>query len=148
MSRLFITSILTLVLVSSVAVAGTDPILARQELMESTRDAAKVIGGMLKEEQPFDAEAAMAALKTWKKTATEAGDLFPEGSDTGHDTEAKATIWTDRAGFESKMANFNTQVDAAIAANPGSLEALKAAAGPVFNACKECHEGYRVEKEE
>jgi cytochrome c556 len=90
----------------------------------------------------------MAALKTWKKTATEAGDLFPEGSDTGHDTEAKATIWTDRAGFESKMAKFNTRVDAAIAANPDSLEALKAAAGPVFDACKNCHEGYRVEKED
>jgi cytochrome c556 len=148
MSRLFITTFLTLVLVSSVAVAGTDPILARQELMESTRDAAKVIGGMLKEEQPFDAEAAMAALKTWKKTATTAGDLFPEGSESGHDTEAKATIWTDRAGFEEKLTNFGTSVDAAIAANPGSLEALKAAAGPVFDACKNCHEGYRVEKED
>lgn len=148
MSRLFIVSVLTLVFVSSMAVAGFDPILARQELMESTRDAAKVIGGMLKEEQPFDAEAAMAALKTWKKTATTAGDLFPEGSDTGHDTEAQATIWTDRAGFEEKLANFGTSVDAAIAANPGSLEALKAAAGPVFDACKNCHEGYRVEKED
>jgi cytochrome c556 len=148
MSRLFITTVLTLVLVSSVAVAETDPILARQELMESTRDAAKVIGGMLKEEQPFDAEAAMAALETWKKTATTAGDLFPEGSESGHDTEAKATIWTDRAGFESRLADFSTQVDAAIAANPDNLEALKAAAGPVFNACKNCHEGYRVEKED
>lgn len=134
--------------VVSVAVAGSDPILERQDLMEQTRDAAKVIGGMLREEQPFDAEAAMAALQAWKKTATTAGDLFPEGSETGHDTEAKATIWTDRAGFDAKLADFNARVDEAIAANPDSLEALNAAAGPVFKACKACHEGYRVEKED
>jgi cytochrome c556 len=134
--------------VVSVAVAGSDPILERQDLMEQTRDAAKVIGGMLREEQPFDAEAAMAALQAWKKTATTAGDLFPEGSETGHDTEAKATIWTDRAGFDAKLGDFNARVDEAIAANPDSLEALNAAAGPVFKACKACHEGYRVEKED
>ena len=133
--------------VAGAAVAETDPILARQELMENTRDAAKVIGGMLKEQTPFDAAAAMAAFNTWKKTATEAGDLFPEGSDSGHDTEAKANIWTDRADFDAKLADFGTQVDAAIAANPDSLEALKAAAGPVFNSCKACHEKYRLEKE-
>jgi cytochrome c556 len=139
---------LPLLLISSVVFAGDDPILARQHSMEETRDAAKVIGGMLKGEQPFDAQAAMAAFEVWKKTAKEAGDLFPEGSETGHETEAKATIWSDRDGFDEKMAGFATQVDAAIAANPDSLEALKGAAGPVFKACKACHEGYRVEKED
>ena len=74
--------------------------------------------------------------------------MFPEGSESGHDTEAKATIWTDRDGFNEKLANFGTRVDAAIAANPDSVETLKGAAGPVFQACKSCHEGYRVEKED
>lgn len=148
MSRVLVSIILSTVFVASVAIAGSDPIKARQHLMEETRDGAKVIGGMLKGEKPFDAEAAMAALNTWKTTATEAGDLFPEGSETGHDTEAKSTIWSDREGFDEKMAIFNTQVDAAIAANPDSLDALKAAAGPVFKACKGCHDGYRVEKED
>ena len=148
MSRIFVSILLSSVFITGAALAGSDPIKARQHLMEDTRDAAKVVGGMLKGEKPFDADAAMAALKTWKKTATEAGDLFPEGSESGHDTEAKATIWTDRDGFNAKMENFNTQVDAAIAANPDSLDALKAAAGPVFKACKACHEGYRVEEED
>ena len=142
-----VAAVLISIFVTTAAVAGSDPIKARQHLMEETRDAAKVIGGMLKEEQPFDAQAAMAAFETWKKTATAAGDLFPEGSDVGHDTEAKATIWTDRAGFDAKMSDFATQVDAAIAANPDSLEALGAAANPVFKSCKACHEGYRVEKD-
>lgn len=148
MPRIFVSIILSTLFISSVAFAGSDPIAERQELMEDTRDAAKAIGGMLKEQRPFDAKVAMAALETWKKTATEAGELFPEGSETGHDTEAKSSIWSDRDGFNEKMANFDTQVDAAIAANPDSLDALKAAAGPVFKACKACHDGYRVEKED
>ena len=146
MSRIIFSTILLGLFISSVVFAGSDPILKRQQLMEDTRDAAKVIGGMLKQEKPFDADAAMQAFKVWKKTAAEAGDLFPEGSGTGHDTEAKVTIWSDRDGFNEKLADFNTAVDAAIAANPDSLEALNAAAGPVFKTCKGCHEGYRVEK--
>jgi cytochrome c556 len=147
MLRILESIILSSLFLAGVAVAGSDPIKTRQHLMEDTRDAAKVIGGMLKQEQAFDAEAAMAAFKVWKKTALEAGDLFPEGSETGHETEAKASIWTDRDGFNQKMADFNTQVDAAIAASPDSLDALKGAAGPVFKTCKACHEGYSVDKE-
>ena len=147
MSRIFVSTILSSVFIATVAFAGSDPIKERQHLMEETRDAAKLVGGMLKGKTEFDAEAAMAALKTWKNTATKAGDLFPEGSETGHDTEAKSTIWSDRAGFDEKMADFNTAVDVAIAAKPDSLEALKPVAGPIFNTCKGCHDGYRVEKD-
>ena len=145
MSRILISTILLALFISSVALAGSDPILKRQQLMEDTKDAAQVIGGMLKKKQKFDAEAAMEAFKVWQTTASEAGDLFPDGSGTGHNTEAKVTIWTDRDGFNEKMADFSTTVDAAIAAKPDSLEALSAAAGPVFKTCKGCHEGYRVE---
>jgi cytochrome c556 len=148
MSRILVSIILPGLFIASAALAGSDPILARHHLMEDTRDAAKVIGGMLKEKQAFDAEAAMTAFMVWKKTANEAGDLFPEGSEAGHDTEAKATIWTDRDGFNEKLADFGVQVEAAITASPDSLKALKAAAGPVFKTCKACHEGYRVEKED
>lgn len=147
MIRLTASLILSTFIISSVAFAGPDPIESRQDLMENNGDAAKVIGGMLKQKTAFDAEAAMEALKVWQKTAMEAGDLFPEGSGIGHDTEAKITIWTDRAGFDKEMADFGSAVDAAIAAKPDSLEALDAAAGPVFKTCKGCHEDYRVEKE-
>lgn len=148
MSRFFVFSILSVCFISSSALAGGDPIEKRQQLMEETRDAAKVIGSMLKEKEPFDADAAMNSLKVWEKTAAIAGDLFPEGSETGHDTEAKAEIWTDRDGFNERMADFGAKVDAAIAANPASLEDLGKVAGPIFKSCKACHEGYRVEKEE
>lgn len=134
-------------LLASVAIAGSDPILERQGLMEDTKDAAKVIGDMLRKNEDFSAHKAMKALEVWQKTANEAGNLFPDGSDVGHDTEAKATVWTDRAGFDLKMIEFGKKVDAAIAAKPASLEELKKVAGPVFETCKGCHEGYRVDKD-
>ena len=117
----------------------------RHELMEDSKKAAKPIGAMLKGEKTFDAAEAMESFHTWKEVAGNFGDLFPEGSESGHDTEAKPTIWTDREGFNKELLAFSEAVDGAIAANPQSLEELKAAAGPVFKTCKSCHEGYRVE---
>jgi cytochrome c556 len=125
--------------------AGDSPQEQRHELMEDVGGAAKAVGEMLKEERPFDAAVAMESLQTWAEAAAVFGDLFPEGSESGYDTEAKATIWTDRAGFDASLAEFAEAVDAAIAAEPQDLEALNAAAGPAFKKCKACHEDYRVE---
>ena len=127
------------------ALAGDSPQEQRHELMEDVGGAAKTIGKMLEGESPFDAAAAMEAMKTWKAAAASFGDLFPEGSETGYDTEAKETIWSDREGFDAALAAWAEAVGAAIAANPQDLQALQSAAGPVFKKCKACHEEYRVE---
>jgi len=140
--------IIPTVFFSAVVLAQLSPQEQRHELMEGVGDAAKPVGAMLKGEQPFDAAIVMQSLQTFDKAAAEVGALFPEGTETGHDTEAKSTIWTDRAGFEANLKAWSDAVDAAIAAAPQDLDALNAAAGPVFKECKSCHEGYRVEKEE
>ena len=127
--------------------AGDSPQEQRHELMEESKNAAKPIGGMLKGEVDFNAETAMASFKSWAEIAGKFGELFPEGTETGYDTEAKKEIWTDRAGFDAELKKFSDAANAAVAANPQSIEELKAAAGPVFKTCKGCHEGYRVEKE-
>ncbi|MGK2924824.1 MAG: c-type cytochrome, partial [Lysobacterales bacterium] len=127
------------------ALAGDTPQEQRHELMEGVGDGAKTIGKMLEGEQAFDAAAAMQALQTWEHAAGVYGEMFPEGSETGHDTEARATIWSDRAGFDAALQAWGEAVDAAIAADPQDLESLQAAAGPVFKKCKACHEDYRVE---
>jgi cytochrome c556 len=130
---------------SAVALAGESPQEQRHELMEDVGGGAKTIGAMLEGERPFDAAAAMEALQTWNHAAGVFGDLFPEGSETGYDTEARPTIWSDRAGFDAALQDWSEAVDAAVAADPQSLEELQAAAGPVFKKCKACHEDYRVE---
>lgn len=133
------------VFLASVSMAGESPQEQRHELMEDVGGGAKTIGAMLEGEKPFDAAAAIEALQTWSYASGIFGDLFPEGSDTGFDTEAKASIWTDRAGFEAALEDWKVAVDQALAANPQTLDELRAAAGPVFKKCKACHEDYRVE---
>ena len=92
------------VLAIQVAVAAEAPQEQRHELMEDVGGGAKTIGKMLEGETAFDAAAAMEALQTWAAAAEQFGGLFPEGSESGYDTEAKATIWSDREGFEAASA--------------------------------------------
>ena len=129
------------------ALAAESPQEQRHELMEGVGDGAKAIGKMLEGEEPFDAAAATSALQTWDHAAGVVGDLFPEGSESGYDTRAKPNIWSDRVGFDAALQAWSEAVDAAIAADPQDLESLEAAAGPVFQKCKACHEDYRAEEE-
>lgn len=143
----FFVVVSTLVFTLQLATAAESPQEQRHELMEDNGGAAKTIGKMLEGEAPFDAAAAMEAMQTWRQVAGQFGDLFPDGSETGYDTEAKATIWSDRDGFNEALAAWSEAVDAALAADPQDLEALEAAAGPVFKKCRACHEEYRVKDE-
>ena len=127
--------------------AGDDPIHERHELMEGVGDAAKPIGQMLKGEREFDAAVVMASFETFDEASARFGELFPPGSETGQDTEAAPAIWEDRAGFEEALAAWAEAVDAAIAANPQTLDETKPVAGEIFNTCKGCHDDYRIEDE-
>jgi len=142
-----ILTVTTALLAMQVAIAAASPQEQRHELMEGVGKAAKTIGGMLQGETAFDAAAAISALQTWDKASGTFGELFPAGSESGYDTEAKANIWTDREGFNAALNDWAEAVDAAVAANPQDLESLNAAAGGVFKKCKACHEEYRVEKD-
>lgn len=145
--KLPVLAVLAALLPLGLARAGESPQEQRHELMEGVGDGAKAIGGMLEGERPFDAAAAMSALQTWDHAAGVVGDLFPEGTESGYDTRAKPNIWSDRAGFDAALQAWSEAVDAAIAADPQDLASLEAAAGPVFQECKACHEDYRAEEE-
>jgi len=127
--------------------AGDDPVHERHELMEGVGDAAKPIGQMLKGERDFDAGVVMASFETFDEASAKFGGLFPPGSETGEGTEAAPAIWEDRDGFEQALASWADAVDAAIAAQPQTLEATKPVAGEIFKACKGCHDNYRIEDE-
>lgn len=130
---------------SDTAVDVDDPRHERHELMENVGKAAKPVGKMLKGEAEYDAAVVMASLQTWHDVSTRFGDLFPEGSNTGMDTEAAPAIWEDRAGFEEALGKWRAAVLAAQAAAPATLDAAKSTVGPVFQACKGCHDTYRIE---
>ena len=138
-----------LVLLSAAAVAEEDPILQRQELMEGMKDnGLKPMVGMARGEAEFDAATVAAGIEIMQDVAANVGDLFPEGSDTGHDTEALPAIWTDRAGFDKALENFTAATDRAAAAPPQSVDELKAMLDDLLKTCKGCHDDYRVEHED
>ena len=132
---------------TSIAVASDSPQHQRHELMEGVGDAAKVVGGMLRGQTEYDAAAVMESLQTWDDASAKFGDLFPAGSETGEGTEAAPAIWEDRDGFNAALKDWADAVDAAIGAAPATLEDGKPVLGPIFQACKGCHDNYRIEDE-
>lgn len=120
-------------------VAQTDPIAARKELMKQNSTHTKIVGGMVKGAQPFDAKAVNAAFTQWADTAAKLPKAFPDSS-KGGDTRALPKIWTDRAGFDAEIAAFAS----AAKARPKDIEELKTAFGAIGKSCGSCHEGYRA----
>ena len=70
--------------------------------------------------------------------------MFPDGTQTGRNTKAKAEIWTDHAGFEKAAANFYAEAEKleklAEADDKAGFAAQFKATGA---ACGACHRQYR-----
>ena len=130
------------------AVAEDDPRHERHELMEGVKDAAKPLGQMARGEVEFDADVLMASLQVFHDASGRFGDLFPPGTETGMDTEAAPAIWEDREGFDQALVDWRTAVEKAMDAAPATLEDAGPVVGPIFDNCKNCHDTYRIEKEE
>lgn len=145
-SRRLATALAAAALLSSVSVAAADPIETRQALMSANGAAAKAAGEMAKGNIDFNTDVAALALATFAAVSLSFREFFPEGSETGHDTRAKAAIWEDRAGFMEANEAFAEDAAAAVAAKPADLDAFKAAFGSVAENCKACHEKYRAPK--
>ena len=117
----------------------------RKALMEDVGAAAKPVGLMLRGERDYDWSVAEESLKTWQDVGDKFGELFPEGSESGSGTEAAPAIWEDREGFDAALTEWNEATSSAIAAAPATLDDARPVLGAVFNTCKNCHDGYRIE---
>jgi len=135
--------VLAIACLAPLVIAADDPAEERHERMEKVGDAAGPVGGMLKGELEFDAAVALASFVTMQQQVDGIGALFPEGSYVAGEDRATQAVWTNRADFDQKMSDFSAALDAAVAANPQDLEALKPVAQNVFKNCKACHEDYR-----
>ena len=143
MKRSFVMLAATLALAAA-AGAADDVATERSELMQGVRDAAKPVGAMLKGESEFNAGTLQASLDVFAGAGEKLGGLVPPGSDGG---EAAPAIWEDPEGFAAAIQEWRDATAAAIEADPQSLDAAKPVVGPVFMACKNCHDGYRIEKD-
>ena len=136
-----------LILFSLNATAGESPQAKRQALMKDVRESAKVIGGMLRGQSEYDSAAVTEALTVFEKASGHFGELFPDGSETGEETEAAPAIWEDREGFDGALAKWAEATGAALAALPDTLHEAKPVLGSVMQNCKGCHDDYRIEKD-
>ena len=128
----------------SLALAGSafagDVTADRQTVMKNVGAATGMGAKMLKGEIEFSAAAANLVLRTMNTAALGYGHLFPEGSESGNDTEASPAIWSDRAGFDAAVAKFVSDTSA----NVSDMDSFKAAFGAATANCGACHKAYRV----
>jgi cytochrome c556 len=103
------------------------------------------VGAMVQGRVPFDAAAAQSNIEIATMMSKLPFTAFGPGTDIG-DTRAKPNVWTDNAKFvaaatkmQDEMAKLN------VAAKSGNLDQIKAAFGPVGQACKACHDDFRKE---
>ena len=130
---------------STVALGDTDVIKTRQASMKAIGGAMGSLVKMAKGEVAYDAAAAKAAVATIAAKAEGFDTLFPAGSDKG-ETEAKATIWSDTAGFKAALGKLQAAAKANADGVGTGLDGVKAALGGLGGACKGCHDTYREKK--
>lgn len=71
-------------------------------------------------------------------------ELFPEGTERGHNTRARPAVWSDRAGFEKAAANLTEAARRmANAAATDNRTGFAKANLETVAACSTCHMAYR-----
>ncbi len=101
------------------------------------------VGAMAQGKVPFDAKAAAENAEIATLMSKLPYTAFGEGTDKG-ETRAKPEIWKESDKFRAaatKMQEEMAKLNAA--AKTGNLDQIKAAFGPVGQACKACHDEYR-----
>jgi cytochrome c556 len=106
------------------------------------------IGNVLKGSAPYDAAIVQKSIDRLVFLSGLLDEAFPDISNLGEpETKAKPDIWTNRADFDKKEKDFQTQALAFQKVNEtekGATDAFKTAANAVGQTCKACHDDYRV----
>ena len=120
---------------------------ARSDYFHSLGKSFKGLRDQLQQGSP-DAAALKAYAADIAKVAPNLPAQFPAGSGpaSGVKTEAPANIWSDSAGFKKDADGLASAANALnAAAQGGNIDAVKAAAGNLGQACKTCHTTFRKE---
>ncbi|MCS6624671.1 cytochrome c [Roseibacterium beibuensis] len=125
--------------------ATADVIKGRQAAMMLSGVAMASIKGSIDAGQPPASQRfATRSLSRWAHAVP---GMFPAGSgpEAGVQTNAKAEIWTDRAGFEARAADYAAAADrlAELAASEDAA-AFGAQWTTVRATCQACHDAYKV----
>ena len=119
---------------------------ARQAFMDVMAYNLGPIGGMAQGRAPYDAAvASAAAANLYHLSMVDIGHMYAAGTDnaTVQGTRALPAIWSDRAGFDDRIAALRTATEAMMNAAGTDLASLQGAMGPLGAACGGCHQTYR-----
>lgn len=124
-------------------------IKARQGHLKDLGAAFKEVRDQLRSSRPDMAQLNSASGQI-AALATQMSDWFPQGSgpESRVKTDAKPEIWSDPAGFEKALKNFQAEapkLQQLAAAN--DVGGIKAQVGKLGGACKGCHDNYRVPRD-
>lgn len=130
--------------VACATAATADPVEDRRAAMDQVRFGAATLVPMIKGEAAFDAKTAELALRMSFAAAIAFNqELFPEGATS---KGANPAIWTNRADFDAKRAEFVKNAGLAVKSLPTDLAGLQAVYQPMLQNCAACHEGYRIKE--
>lgn len=150
MMRFFVTVAAAVLLVSATGISTAQVARPSDDDIIATRQGGMALTGSVAEWMKA-AVTSGADVKQFEEPAAALAEwgaayphLFPDGTQTGHDTKAKAEIWTDRAGFEKVSANFVTaSTHLAEVAKSGDKAAFAEAWKAEGATCGACHRAYK-----
>lgn len=121
-------------------------ITARQSHMQLYTFHLATLGGMAREQIPYDADAASVAADSLVALSqlSQAGYWLPgSDSESVEGSRALPAIWEEGSEAGAIGGRFAEAALAMQAAATTDLDALKAAMGPLGGACGDCHRSYR-----
>jgi cytochrome c556 len=137
----------TAVLLSTTTLAfadAEDAIEYRQSVFKAIKYHFGPMADMVRGKTDYDQAAFSLHADRVAALAKMPGDGFIEGSDKGADTEAKASIWSNRADFDQRLENFASDAETlAKIAGTGDMDQIRDALGNVGKNCKACHDEYK-----
>lgn len=120
---------------------------ARQDIMKNYGDAMKVMGGMVKAPDTFDADVFKEQAAFLAEESKNPWAHFEDKEAVGN---AKPEVWSNIEEFRAEGDKFQ-QVTAELntaAMTATTTEDIKPAFGAVGESCKSCHTEFQVEKED
>lgn len=137
---IFVTSLLALG--ATVAIAQSDVVEQRQNLMKQMGAQTRPLGGMLRGQEPFDLAKVQAGLKVFAENSQKVSSLFPENSKDAPKTEALPSVWENKAKFEANLTKLHQDAQSAMASIKDEAS-FKAEMPKVLQNCGACHNDFR-----
>jgi cytochrome c556 len=122
-------------------------VAARKDLMRGQGRAVASLQPILRNEQPWNQQAVVAAMTSLQQSSATIPSVFPEGSgaQAGVETRALPLIWQQRQAFEAQASALNTVAGQLLQLAQANQEAAFRAAFPgVGQICGSCHTTFRA----